>query len=149
MIYDKFDNLETCFQPGDPVYAAICFARDQAAGLPDGDHELPGGMIARVQSYDTELAEQRLFENHRRFIDVQVMLKGRERQDVVPGQELTPVGDFNIEKDMGRFEAPDLFSSIRLEPGWFVIYFPQDNHRPNCCIGEPEPVRKVCMKIPI
>jgi len=150
MIYDNLDNLETYFHSGEPLYEAVCFARDQAAELPDGDHGLPcGNMLARVMTYKTEPAEQRLFENHRKFIDVQVMLQGSERHDVVTARELIPDGDFNIGKDIGRFKASGLFATIHLEPGWFAVYFPQDTHRPNCCIGEPVPVRKVCMKIPV
>lgn len=102
MIYDKFENMETYFQPSEPVYDAICFAVEKAATLPDGDHELTcGGIVARVMAYVTEPAQQRLF------------------------------------------------ATINLQPGWFAVYFPQDNHRPNCSVGESESVRKVCMKIPV
>ncbi len=150
MIYDKFENLNKYFQSGDPIYKAACYARDKAAAMPDGDHLVDGDqIIARVQSYSTQPAEQRKFEYHKVYVDVQVMLDGCERQDVAPVKKLIPIGTFDTVKDIIKCEAPDLFSTVNLEPGWFVVYFPQDNHRPNCSIGAPAKVRKVCMKVKI
>jgi YhcH/YjgK/YiaL family protein len=148
VIYDKFENLDQYFGEDHPVYEAVVYARDKAGSMPVGDHDLDGDRLsARVQAYSTQPVELRQFESHRKYTDVQVMLEGCERQDVAPAQDLIPIGEFDEAKDVVKLEAPELFSTIHLEPGWFVVYFPQDNHRPNCCIGEPANVRKVCMKV--
>ena len=148
MIYDRFENLDQYYDKGHPVYEAVVYARDKAGAMPVGDHDLDGDRLsARVQAYTTEPAELREFESHKKYTDVQVMLEGCERQDVAPAQDLVPKGEFDVEKDVVKLEEPDIFSTINLEPGWFVVYYPQDNHRPNCCIDEPSNVRKVCMKV--
>lgn len=148
MIYDKFENIGMYFEADHPVSKAVVFARDKAASMPLGDHSVDGdNLIARVQEYSTQPVELRFFESHRKYIDVQVMLDGCERQDVAPAQKMVPMGSFDESKDMVKLKEPEVFSTVNLEPGWFVVYFPQDNHRPNCCIGEPAKVRKVCMKV--
>jgi YhcH/YjgK/YiaL family protein len=150
MIYDKLENLGTYCSPGESLYEAICYARDQAATQSDGNHPIGDDrLVAKVMSYTTEPVEGRIFECHRRHIDVQVMLSGSERHDVAPAQELKEAEPFDEAKDFGKFSAPPIYSTIYLEPGWFVVYYPQDNHRPNGSIGSSEPVRKVCMKIQI
>lgn len=148
MIYDKLENIDKYFQPGDSIYEAVCFARDKAAAMSNGDHDLDGDRLsARVMTYMTAPAEQRKFEYHRKYIDVQVMLEGCERHDVAPAKNLAPIGTFDAEKDILFLEPPELFATVNLEPGWFAVYFLHDNHRPNCSIGSPEQVRKVCMKV--
>ncbi|MDI6936784.1 YhcH/YjgK/YiaL family protein, partial [Serratia sp. Se-PFBMAAmG] len=37
---------------------------------------------------------------------------------------------------------------IRMVPGTFAVFFPQDIHRPNCAPDLPAAIRKVVVKIP-
>ena len=72
-----------------PRYAALhpAFAHAFAwltafdAAAPDGNHPIGMGCEARVMSYVTGPAESRRWESHRRYIDIQFVVKGRERMD--------------------------------------------------------------------
>ena len=150
MIYDRLENVENYFDKGSALYKVVCFARDEADKLSTGVHKLDGDALkANIDEYETEPAENRRFEAHQKYIDVQVMLDGEERQDVVsvaPG--LAPSIPYNPETDLAFFQTPEFFATIHLTPGAFVVYFPQDAHRPSCAVGDgPASVRKVCMKI--
>lgn len=149
MIYDRLENAGTYFDEESPLYKAVCFARDEANGLAAGVHELDGDRLkANIDEYETEPAEERRFEAHEKYIDVQVMLDGGERQDVSVAANLVPVDPYDPERDLVFFQTPENFATIHLKPGTFVVYFPQDAHRPSCAMGDnPEPVRKVCMKV--
>ncbi|WP_432799942.1 YhcH/YjgK/YiaL family protein [Poriferisphaera sp. WC338] len=150
MIHDGIENAEQYFDPSHPRYKAIRIASVKAIEMPAGDHKINGDdLIAKVQSYKTQPPKERQFESHQKYIDVQVMLDGSERHDVATGKTLSPISDFDEVKDVIKLHPPAKFSSIHLEPGWFVVYYPQDKHRPNCCVDEPVDVCKVCMKVKI
>jgi biofilm protein TabA len=149
MIYDRLENVENYFDKNSTLYKAVCFARDEACKLNTGVHKLDGDALkANIDEYETGPVADRRFEAHQKYIDVQVMLDGQERQDVSVAPDLVPSTPYAPETDVAFFQTPESFATIHLSPGSFVVYFPQDAHRPGCAIGDtPAPVRKVCMKI--
>ncbi len=150
MIYDTFDNIKMYCKEGDKLYKAIKYAMEFDLSKPDGDYEVDGkNMIAKVQSYDTSPPEQRKFEAHRQYYDVQVIREGCERQDVALGANLEPLAPFDTVKDVVKLKAPEVFTSVVMTPGKFVVYYPQDIHRPNCNLTGTSRVRKICMKVKI
>ena len=55
----------------------------------------------------------------------------------------------DVEKDVIKLETPAVFNSIVVSPGEFAVFYPNDIHRPNCCVDAPITVRKICMKVRI
>jgi biofilm protein TabA len=150
MIYDTFENMGLYCKEGDKLYKAIKYAMEFDLSQPDGDYEVDGkDMIAKVQSYETSPAEQRKFESHVDYFDVQILREGCERQDVALAAELEPLTPYDSDKDVTKFAAPDTYSSIVMEPGKFAVFYPQDVHRPNCDLTGTCKVRKICMKVKI
>lgn len=152
MIYDKFENMGLYCKKGDALYKAISYARDFDCLLPDKEHEVEErNIFAKVASYKTSPAEERKFEAHREYIDVQVILEGEERMDVSLEREetLKPLSGYDPNDDVIKLKAPSTYSSIAMKPGMFVVFFPQDVHRPNCSLDGETENRKVCMKVHI
>jgi YhcH/YjgK/YiaL family protein len=150
MIYDAFENMHFYCKEGDRLFKAIKYAMDFDLSKPDGDYEVDGtNMIAKVQSYGTSPTETRKFEAHKEYYDVQVIRVGCERQDIALAAELEPLAPFDTVKDVVKFKAPNVFSSVVMDPGKFVVYFPQDIHRPNCNLTGACKVRKICMKVKV
>jgi len=150
MIYDVFENIELYCKKGEPLYKAIAFARDFDLSQPDGIYEVQGrDVFGIVMSYDTAPASEKVFESHKKYLDVQVLLKGCERQDIVLAEELEPLVPYDAEKDMAKLKAPDRYASIFMEPGKFAVLYPHDIHRPNCDFEKKCSVRKICMKVRI
>lgn len=150
MLYDVFENVEFYCTKEDKLYKAIKYAFEFDLSQPDGEYVVQGrDIFAKVQSYTTQKPEDRTFEAHRDYFDVQVMRVGSERQDVYIGNEtdLEPLTEYNSEKDAIKLKAPASFSSLIVAPGQFAVYYPQDIHRPNCCVDKPSEVRKICMKV--
>jgi len=78
------------------------------------------------------------------------MREGSERQDVVIDEGLELLEPYQTEQDVTKYKGVDVFSSVVLHPGQFVVYFPDDIHRPNCMTGgSPAEVRKICMKVKV
>jgi YhcH/YjgK/YiaL family protein len=150
MIYDKTENLALYCKPSSKLYRAVKFALEFDLSQPDGVYEVEGrDIFAKVQSYHTQRPEERTFETHRCYYDIQVMRVGCERQDIYVASEaeLEPLTEYNAEKDVIKLKSPQTFSSIIVSPGQFAVYYPQDIHRPNCCVNSPSEVRKICMKV--
>jgi biofilm protein TabA len=116
----------------------------------DGRHELVGpNLYAMLSTYATESPDAKDFEAHRRFIDIQVVLSGKETLFWAPLHALEPRGVYSEEKDIS-FHTGSAGIAIALEPGWFTVLFPQDAHKPGCAgaIAPPQ-VRKLVVKVAV
>ena len=84
------------------------------------------------------------FECHNTYIDIQIVLKGKETVGWRARTSCTmPKAEYSLEKDVLFYaDAPTLF--FELQAGMFSIYFPEDVHAP--MIGEG-PIKKVVMKV--
>lgn len=114
---------------------------------PDGRVELDGEHIfALPQSYQTRPADQCRWEAHRRYIDIQYVISGREAMGYAPLPALKPTTDFDQAKDVGFYDGTG--SIITVDAGMFAVFFPHDAHMPCMQVaGHPESVRKVVVKV--
>jgi biofilm protein TabA len=150
MIYDRLENAATYFA-NDAWSKAVDYVRCAAADLADGAYPLLGeDVVARVMSYDTKHFQETVLESHQKFIDLQVLLAGREFAEVSTSGELQVRTPYSAEKDV-TFYFPDPLASycrMTLEPGRFAVFFPQDAHRTQLRVGgAAEHVKKVVVKI--
>ncbi|MBN1942170.1 MAG: YhcH/YjgK/YiaL family protein [Phycisphaerae bacterium] len=148
MIQDIFDcaGLYTCCC--EKLHQAVEFARRLPADTLAGRIEIDGeAMFGMVSTYTTKSPEELAFEAHRKYIDVQVLLAGRERIDVTQRTDLPVLQPYAENTDVLFYASPPAFTSVLLEPGQFLVLFPQDAHRPCLAVGEPARVRKLVVKI--
>jgi biofilm protein TabA len=84
------------------------------------------------------------FECHNTYIDIQIVLQGKENVGWRARTNCTqPKGEYSEEKDVMFYaDAPTMF--FELQAGMFSIYFPTDVHAP--MIGEGA-IKKVVMKV--
>ena len=143
------DNVKYCdlyegVNPGFPV--AFAFLEDAIANPKEvGRYDLEEGVFALVQSYDTKPEEACKIEAHKKYIDIQCVLKGRELFGVADLSGQTLYEDKFEEKDVAFYHGKvDL---LTLTDGDFVIVFPQDAHRPQQ--GDGSHVEKVVIKVPV
>ena len=142
------DNLKyaALYESVHPLFpAAFAFLREAMKEKKEvGRYELEGGAFALVQSYDTKRAEDCKIEAHKKFIDVQCVLKGKELFGVADLSGQTMYEDKFEEKDVAFYKGEvDL---LTLTDGDFAIVFPEDAHRPQQ--GDGSRVEKVVVKIP-
>ena len=84
------------------------------------------------------------FECHNTYIDIQIVLKGKETVGWRARTSCSmPKGEYSEEKDVLFYaDAPTLF--FDLQAGMFSIYFPEDVHAPMTGEGS---IKKVVMKV--
>ncbi|MFO7824930.1 MAG: YhcH/YjgK/YiaL family protein [Cyclobacterium sp.] len=116
-------------------------------GMADGKYEIEGdSLTAAVFTKAAKSAEEsnEKFECHDRHIDIQVLISGEESIGWKPRASCKAVkGAYNPEKDVSFYaEAPEMY--FGMQPGQFVVLFPEDVHSP--MIGEGE-IKKMVVKV--
>ena len=149
MILDQFANW--------PTYSRLAAwekAMNFAAALPrdaaDGEYPIQDRDIyAILFSYQTKDHAAAVLEAHRRYVDIQVPLVGREFHGRYDSAQLAPNADYDPTRDVVFFHHPEPYTSRYLvAAGQFAVYFPQDAHMTHGWVnGTPEAMRKVVIKV--
>ena len=148
MIYDKLENIGLYFDPDSDFVKAVEFAK-QFSGE-NGKYPLDGDRVyASVHEYITGQESEKVFEAHRKYIDVQIMITGSEMHGVMPldDSNLSVTEDYDSTRDVIFFDTISDYTKVILSSGEFVVYYPSDCHKPGCSIDHDTQVRKIVVKI--
>ena len=117
---------------------------------PDGKYTVDGNNIYyTIQHYTTKPLSEGKLEAHRKYIDIQFLLEGREILGFTPLKALTISEEYNPAKDIAFYQTPETITKVILEPGLFCILFPDDAHLPCRQLTGSAEVCKVVIKIKI
>lgn len=123
-------------------------ARPDLGDLPLGRNEIDGDdVFANVQEYTTVPADEKQLEAHRRYYDVQFVVRGQEIMQYADLAGLPETQPFNEQDDFGLYETPATVSDVVLRAGDLAVVAPEDAHKPGCVFGAPTPVRKIVVKV--
>jgi len=151
MIFDSLENHEL-YPLGLLWREAFAFLRGVAPELADGKYHLRGDdLFAIVMDYRTQAAETGELEAHRRYLDIQMLLSGREGVACYNVADLRVLQPYDSEQDFELYQVPPLVPArFVLHPGRFLALFPHDAHMP-CLMLEhgAEAVRKVVVKVAV
>lgn len=86
MIMDKIENWNLYFSKKSNLYPGVEFILKQInEDIQDGRYEIKDNDVyAMVQSYRTDALENKKLESHRRYIDIQYIVSGKELIDGCP-----------------------------------------------------------------
>jgi YhcH/YjgK/YiaL family protein len=111
-----------------------------------GKHQIDGENIyASVNEYTTK-AEGYL-EAHKKYIDIQIVAKGTEKIGFARLNDQVVKDAYNGEKDITFYYGDCEY--VKLEPGTFAIFFPEDLHKPGISVDQPVEVKKIVIKVRI
>jgi YhcH/YjgK/YiaL family protein len=146
MTIDQTANLHRYLPLGPRIARALEFLRrTNLTSLEPGRHELDGDRLyALVSEYVSKRPEEGRWEAHRRYIDLQCVASGRERIGYAPVGRLAPE-PYDDVKDMMWLTGAGEF--LTLGPGEFMLLWPGDAHMPGIAVDEPQPIKKVVVKI--
>lgn len=116
-----------------------------------GRHPIQNDDYMNVETYDTKPFEAGVFESHKKYIDVQIILSGTERIDYVNIDCLDVGVPYNSEKDIIFYKKISrCTNSVILNQGEFAVFYPHEAHMPQLnAINEKCTVKKVVVKIKI
>lgn len=150
MIIDYLKNSEQ-YESLHPLFKkAFDFMRDFIENdKPAGKYEIMGDeLFALVQTYNTSPVSECRFEAHKRYIDIQFVVKGKEIMGVAPVEELTATAPFSDENDIVFFNEKN-GCDIKMTEGMYIILYPWEAHMPRCILDEETFTKKIVMKIKI
>ncbi len=106
-------------------------------------------VYAPVSEYMSKEDSVARFEAHRKYIDIQYVVSGKELIAISPLAENKGIlQPYNPEKDI-EFVTIDPVVNHSATPATFFIFFPDDAHRPGVKDGESAMVKKVVIKVRI
>lgn len=114
-----------------------------------GRIDLSDDVYCSVATYNTKTQEELKYESHKKYIDLQYLISGREYMGLIFDRSILKVVDpYNEEKDYELY-APAYGDLHLADSGKFFIFFPEDNHMPCIQVEKPEEVKKLVIKIKI
>jgi len=148
MVFDDIGNVSLYFGLGPGIARALAHVSGtDFATVEPGRYELEQGCYCMVQDYETAPREQKRFEAHRQYVDVQFIASGEERIGHALIDTLREVEVYDESKDVVWFVGEGNF--VTTCPGTFMILFPHDAHMPGVSVAQADAVRKVVVKVPI
>ena len=151
MIYDNLSNIELYKGLSTDIYTGLLFLQQAKTDLENGTYLLNSRVKVIVSEYETKTVNECGYEAHKRFIDIQCVLKGQEKVASIPIERLKETKLYSEITD-ATFYTDDIKqqpSTLCLQPSYFAIFFPQDGHMPQLCVDEPQLVKKVVVKVEI
>ena len=148
MIFDKIENMSKYFGAR-PELAQVAQSLD-ALSAPDaacGKHGIDGDKVfAFVNEYAPLPRQDKKLENHHTYIDIQIVVEGEEELDVCYTDAAADV-PYSSENDIEFVNDAADISTFVMKPGYFLVLFPDEWHKPGILRGNCQKVRKIVAKI--
>lgn len=106
----------------------------------DGDN-----VFAIITEAPPKPFEQTAWESHHHYVDLQCVLKGREKIGMASLTGATITTPYDESKDLAHYSANGKY--YLAQPGTFFLFFPQNAHRPSIKVEGGEWVKKLVIKI--
>jgi YhcH/YjgK/YiaL family protein len=149
MIFDSLKNIGFYRGLNDRYAKAVEFLlQDNLQDLDNGKYEIDGtDVYANVMEYDTIPWEEASYEAHKHYTDIQCILAGEELMSFEPTVNLIPAGEYNESKDVIKFNNEIRGIDFVVRAGEYLIFQPQDGHKPKAMNQTSSRVKKVVVKI--
>ena len=149
MIKDKLKNAKTYYNLSEYLKKGFNWLEStDLKTLPDGKYEIDGTKVyASVQTYETKTDAK--YESHQNYIDIQYMIKGVEKIGVTDLSNCTTCIEYDSERDLEFYDINCQEEYVELPEGTFVVFYPQDAHKPSIAFDKPSIVKKVVVKVAV
>lgn len=106
-------------------------------------------LYALVSEYTSKNEETTDFEAHKKYVDIQYVINGKELINIAPLSAITKVKTpYDQNKDI-EFISVNKLVYHKASPEKFFIFFPSDAHRPGLKDGPNAPVKKLVIKLKV
>lgn len=145
----KRNDIEKVKELSPEVYEFLTDREKCNDSTPNGRIDITDRCYAMVSSYETAPRDDKAFESHRKYIDVQMLISGKEIIEIAPIDTLSVTEDYSDEKDCMFYSNETRGDDLILEPMNPVILMPEVGHMPGVSCVHSEKVKKIVVKIPV
>jgi biofilm protein TabA len=150
MIIDTIDNRKRYRSFPALLKRGLALAGRLKDDIPVGVTHYPGGIKVMVSVYATKLRDDCLFESHRKFIDIQLLLKGKEVIRWAPVKGMSVACRYDPKKDITIYKYPGESIPLSMKRGVFAVFFPEDAHNPGLAFRSAScRIKKIVVKVPV
>lgn len=131
-------NLDTAINA---ILNGALDTRKKGRNIVSGDEvffSYPGDMVSKKK-------EEAKLEGHKVYTDIHILFDGAENIGYVPRSEVTEAS-YNEKFDFIEYTG-EVDTIVTLKPGMFVLFFPEEPHKPLIVVDEPKLVDKIIFKI--
>lgn len=147
MIVDKLKNIELYKSMIPNLESGLEAIKDQMDKMETGRYEFDGGFFM-VQKGESKPMAEGLFEAHRKFIDIQIIVRGDEEIAWAELEDTTEKTAYDEVKDAAYYEASEKHS-LYVSEGMFYIAFPHDAHKAIRHTSNSHKFEKIVLKMPV
>lgn len=152
MITDSLNNLGKYGDLVPFIPEILDFLRaNDINSLTGGRHIISGDSVfILIQEYFTQPAGEKEWESHRKYIDIQLVLDGKEFMGYSPVGHLKAKGDYSEENDIIFYENDTSERGyLMVHKNHFCLFFPEDGHKPGLHVIEVQRVKKAVIKVAV
>ena len=149
MIKDKLENYLTYKDISERLLQGFQWLKSQdLKNIEPNKYSIDGErLFANVQEYETK--DDAKYETHRKYIDIQYMISGKEKVGVREKSACKTCIEYDNETDLEFMDCVSNEEYVELSEGDFLVFFPQDAHKPSISVDEKQKVKKVIVKVAI
>lgn len=136
-----------------PVFSRICHKLKQLdlENLALGWQDLEAGIRMNVMEFETASSEGKQAELHRKFIDIQLLIRGEETIEY--GLSMPNLDKFDAYREEDDYQLTpqiDHKNSLVLQPNMFAIFLPYEPHTPGIWVNnQTKALKKLVVKVPV
>lgn len=147
MIIDKIENAHLYKGLGNRIEKAFEYINNtDLKKIMPGKYEIDGeNIFALINEYKTKPESEGKLEAHRKYIDVQYVISGKELIGYTPLGNQIILEPYREENDVEFFKGEKSFTKV--SEGMFAIFFPEDVHMPGIITGKISFVKKLVIKV--
>ena len=151
MIYQSIYANDDCSRYPDAIKRAVEYLKSQDfTKVEPGDYPIEGDkMYAKVFDLTSKPVEETHPEVHKKYVDVQFWVTGEELIGFAPDKGNSKVIEAVEESDLYFYDKVEEESFLKASQGDYMVFFPNDAHRPGVVYKEPITYRKVVVKVSV
>jgi len=147
MVFDSLDNADFYYNLSPHIKKGLLFLKNtqNLMDLPIGRVEIDGdNVFALVQEYETKSFNIDMWEAHKKYFDIQFIVKGTEAIKIARIEDMIPNTKYHEDGDYWLFSGEG--NDTKLTENQFTILGPEDIHQPGISIEEPQKIKKIVVK---
>lgn len=145
MIFGNVKTYRACGMSTDALDKYIELLKTIKADAKPGKYELDNGAYYIVSDIVTQgSADEKVFESHEKYIDIQYVFEGTEGMEYADTAELTVTAPYDESIDAALYKGKGIM--LNFKAGDFAVFSPMDGHKPGC---GSDTSRKVIVKVPV
>lgn len=146
-LVSEHTNKETLKQKID--FAIQYIKNLDKSNLGVGTYSVNDFLYLSVQEYDTKDEKDCVTESHRKYVDVQWIVKGEEAICVSDILRLQPEKEYCNDRDIAIWKpSPDMMRMV-LNEGSYAVFYPENAHKGCVAVNNKAEVKKIVGKVKI